>query len=370
MLMSRRCGAEILGQFELAMSVLGLVPFIFVTGSNVIFIREIKRGKEGDFYCMCGQTFGLTVLIGFAVVISLFSREIIELVEGVFLMILMALTFMIRIGSIVLQSERQPHYFFLGDNNFSNLVMLAFVGGVCGTIYGNLLAAKFSVSIIIYFLLRDVSWPKAEAADLKIFQMTSVTSELFLSGVFFFLKALSTGGILFLVSFSASLAEVGVLGVLLRIANISGLGLVLLSPKYAVDIANISSYNIMSSKLANVRGLAFAFALICFLTTAVFAAEFLDLWGVSGFYVDALLWIVGGQVINGLVGPVGVIMAHQGRFNLLILISTISLGTLLAFYFYWPSASILHRAAVGIFAMQITDNCLKHFWWKWKSTLN
>ena len=73
------------------------------------------------------------------------------------------------------------------------------------------------------------------------------------SGVFFFLKSLTAGGLIFMVSFSASIAEVGILGVLMRVANIAGLGLVLLSPKYAVDIANASSYDFIGRELDKVR---------------------------------------------------------------------------------------------------------------------
>ena len=125
---------------------------------------------------MCSQIFILTLSLDVVIVLALYSNGKIGILDVVLLLTLIALTYWIRIGTTILQSIRQPHHFFLGDNNFSNVVMLALSGGIFGSIYADILLAKLCVAFAICLLLIKVSRPSLKEVSFRIFQNTGLTA--------------------------------------------------------------------------------------------------------------------------------------------------------------------------------------------------
>ena len=156
-LISNYRGSEDLGTFELSMGVINLTSIAFLSGSNVLFLKEIKEKNWPEFLQMSIQSLVLTVLVCFLVLLVMCIKGSLSLFVGIQLLLIVILGFLIKLGATLLQGSGSPHLIFVGDNNFSNIVFSVFASvSVISVNYG-ILVAKIVVLLTVMALVRSLS---------------------------------------------------------------------------------------------------------------------------------------------------------------------------------------------------------------------
>jgi hypothetical protein len=354
--------SEDLGIFELSMGVINLTSAAFLTGSNILFLKEIKNNNWPELSSMTLQSLGMTASISFSILIVMCYNGSLIFEQASVLFVIIILGYIIKLGSTFLQGNGLPHLIFIGDNNFSNVLFALFVWTGLFSINSGILIAKLFLLFAVLLLVRGVVKNSNYNIQIEL-KSFSIRKDLFLSGAFFFIKALSTTGLLVLVSLKANLLEVGTIGVLMRLSSLAGIGLLIYSMSFSVDIANDDSVVNIQKKLSGVRLRSSALAVLVFIVFYLFGAEIIEIWELSFVEVKALLLLILAQIINSTAGPVGIIMAKYGHFYKLIIYSFLSLFVFSLNFFFYNRENLVVSVAISVILMQIIENSLKIYWW-------
>ena len=166
-----------------------------------------------------------------------------------------------------------------------------------------------------------------------------------------------------MISFKAELIEIGTIGVLVRLASLSGMGLLIFGLSYSVKIASTDSIDEISDGLKHVRLKSMVIAFLFIIIYHLFGEYTLSQWGLSSDLKLPLMLLVGAQIINSACGPVGIIMAKYGQFMRLIGYAFLSLILFATCLFITPLESIFITVSIGVLIMQFLENILKLTWW-------